>query len=72
MFNVEFSLDNNFNTEFSGQTLITVSDHNKLTNRDLTDQHPINSITDLNKRLNAKLNANEAMTNAEIQQILGW
>lgn len=47
-------------------------DHNILLNRDLTDQHPIKSITDLNKQLNAKLNTNDAMTNAEIQQILGW
>lgn len=45
-------------------------DHSKLTNRDLPDQHPIGAITDLTKELNQKLSGDNAMTNAQIDNIV--
>lgn len=45
-------------------------DHSKLTNRDLPDQHPIGAITDLTKELNQKLSGDNAMTNAQIDNII--
>lgn len=45
-------------------------DHSKLTNRDLPDQHPIGAITDLTKELNQKLSGDNAMTNAQINNII--
>lgn len=47
-------------------------DHNELTNRDLPDQHPIQSITYLQKELNNRLTKTDALTNQQIQDILGW
>jgi hypothetical protein len=38
-----------------------VTDHNRLFNRDMTDQHPIESITDLRKELDSKLNSETAL-----------
>lgn len=45
-------------------------DHSKLTNRDLPDQHPIGAITDLTKELSQKLSGDNAMTNAQIDNII--
>lgn len=47
-------------------------DHSKLTNRDLPDQHPIQSITYLQKELDSRLTKTDALTNQQIQDILGW
>lgn len=38
-----------------------VSDHNRLTNRDLADQHPISAITNLQTVLDGKLDSETAM-----------
>lgn len=48
------------------------TDHSKLTNRDLPDQHPIQSITYLQKELDSRLTKTDALTNQQIQNILGW
>lgn len=37
------------------------TDHNRLTNRDKADQHPIEAITDLRKELDSKLDSNTAL-----------
>ena len=46
------------------------NDHRKLINRDLPDQHPIGAITDLTKELSQKLSGDNAMTNAQIDNII--
>lgn len=38
-----------------------VSDHSRLTNRDLADQHPISAITNLQDLLDKKLDSDTAM-----------
>ena len=45
------------------------ADHTKLLNRDAPNQHPIESITNLNETLSAMPAA--ALSNTEIQNILG-
>ena len=55
-------------TVSSGGTL----DHSVLQNRDRADQHPIASITNLQETLDSKLGPENALSNAQIQTILGW
>ena len=47
------------------------SDHKLLTNRDANDQHPITAITGLENTLSKKLDEDEALTNEEIEALLG-
>lgn len=47
------------------------SDHAKLTNRDAADQHPISAITGLNDTLGEKVSASAAMTNMDIENLIG-
>ncbi len=47
------------------------TDHSKLSNRDASDQHPIESITDLKLQLGKKIESVESITNLEIYEILG-
>lgn len=49
---------------------VTTSDHNQLGNRNLPDQHPIESITNLGDTLEQKLTGAGYLTNLEIQAIL--
>ena len=51
----------------SGGTL----DHTQLNNRDVAGQHPMSAITDLDGTLKEKLNAGNALTNTEIETLLG-
>jgi hypothetical protein len=46
-------------------------DHTQLINRDVNDQHPISAITDLDGTLSVKLNEGNALTNMEIEALLG-
>jgi hypothetical protein len=46
------------------------NDHSKLINRDKPDQHPIGAITDLSKELSQKLSGDNAMSNAQIDNII--
>lgn len=51
-------------TTIAGGTVTSgggVSDHSRLTNRDLADQHPISAITDLQTILDSKLDSATAM-----------
>lgn len=47
---------------------VTTSDHNKLNNRDLPDQHPMEAITGLDDALGGKVEG-DAITNSEIDQL---
>lgn len=49
---------------------VGTSDHTQLTNRDVSDQHPISAITDLENELGAKLSDIPTLTNIEIEKIL--
>lgn len=70
-FDTEFSTENDeFTAEFDGLNMVTTSDHNKLNNRDLPDQHPITAIAGLEQELSGKLENIPAMTNMEIENIL--
>lgn len=46
------------------------NDHSKLINRDKPNQHPIGAITDLSKELSQKLSGDNAMSNAQIDNII--
>lgn len=48
-----------------------VNDHSSLVNRDAPNQHPISSITDLQNKLDGKVESSNAMTNMDIENILG-
>lgn len=70
-FHSEFSeREQSFTSEMGGVTEVTTSDHNKLTNRDLPDQHPIQAIVGLEGELGDKLESIPAMTNEDIENIL--
>ena len=50
----------------------TAADHRALTHRDAADAHPISAITNLPKELDKKVDDSDALTNAQIQKLLGW
>lgn len=54
--------------EFEDVQQVTTSDHNKLQNRELADQHPIKAITGLTEELDDKLEG-ETITNEEIDSL---
>lgn len=47
------------------------TDHAQLINRDAPEQHPITAITDLDDTLLAKVSTSDALTNMEIEKLLG-
>lgn len=47
------------------------TDHSRLLNRDAPDQHPMGAITGLGTSLGAKVSAGDALTNLEIEALLG-
>lgn len=53
------------------QMATSVKSHPDLDGRDLPDQHPIESITGLQDTLDGKIEKVEAMTNMDIEKILG-
>lgn len=61
---------NTFDMDFEITMFIGVDDHAKLKNRDLPDQHSIEAITGLSKKLGDTMSAENALTNAEIFAIL--
>lgn len=72
-FKAQFLSENDtFDVEFENTDVVEVvtSDHNKLINRDMIDQHPISSIIGLEDKLNNKLESIPAMTNEDIENIL--
>lgn len=64
--------ENYFNVGFDMNTNLGESDHSKLVNRDLPDQHPIEAITDLQSELDEKLEDSDlqALSNIEIENLL--
>ena len=60
-----------FETGMKQIVRIQENDHTKLSNRDAPDQHPMGSITGLDTSLEAKVSAGDALTNLEIETLLG-
>ena len=60
-----------FETGMQQSVRILEKDHAKLLNRDLPDQHPMGAITGLDTSLGAKVSAGDALTNLEIEALLG-
>ena len=60
-----------FETGMKQIVRIQENDHTKLSNRDAPDQHPMGSITGLDTSLGAKVSAGDALTNLEIETLLG-
>lgn len=55
-----------------GTAIIGEVDHTKLINRDAPDQHPIEAITNLSARLEKIDGSVGALTNSDIDAILGF
>lgn len=60
-----------FDTGLKQAVRILENDHTKLLNRSSPDQHPMSAISGLENSLGAKLNSASALTNLEIEAILG-
>lgn len=60
-----------FDTGLKQSVRIVENDHARLRNRDLPDQHPMGAITGLDTSLGAKVSAGDALTNLEIEALLG-
>ena len=69
-------MDNNANMVATmtggGISIIGESDHTKLKNRDAPDQHPMEAITNLSARLEEIDGSVGALTNSDIDAILGF
>lgn len=52
-------------------TRVPETDHTRLHNRDAPEQHPIEAITGLSGELGARLTESDALTNLEIESLLG-
>lgn len=63
-----FDEDQTFDTTMNEVVEVFSSDHTKLLNRDVPDQHPINAITNLDPELSAR--PSTAMSNQDILNIL--
>lgn len=60
-----------FQTTMDQVVEIVTSDHSKLENRDMDNQHPISAITDLKTQLGRKMESSNALSNIDIQKIIG-
>ena len=60
-----------FDTGLKQAVRILENDHTKLLNRSSPDQHPMSAISGLEDSLGSKLNSASALTNLEIEAILG-
>lgn len=65
-----FDQDQTFETTMEEITEVVTSDHTKLTNRDAPQQHPIESITNLNTELGNRVVSGNTLTNEDIEQII--
>lgn len=63
--------DEQFNCSMESGPHGTENDHTLLLNRDLPDQHPMGAITGLDTSLGAKVSAGDALSNLEIEALLG-
>lgn len=62
--------DNHFEVGFNDSVRIGGNKHDELINRDLPDQHPIESITKLQTTLDDKINGADFLTNQELENLL--
>ena len=65
-----FDEDQTFETTMDEVTEVVTSDHTKLINRDVAQQHPITAITNLNTELGNRVVDGNTLTNQEIEQII--
>lgn len=60
-----------FDCRMTRAVRVPETDHARLHNRDAPDQHPIEAITGLSGELGARLTDSDALTNLEIESLLG-
>ena len=70
-FQAQFAAAESFDAALGETIRVSTSDHAELLNRDLPDQHPIEAITGLTGTLGGKVSAADALTNLEIEALLG-
>lgn len=70
-FDTTYSSVESFGTSMDSIVEIVISDHTKLLNLDADNQHPINAIKNLNTELTNRVVAGNALTNLEIEELLG-
>lgn len=70
-FETNFEPEETFGTTMTQIVEVVTSDHTKLINRDVENQHPISAITNLNAELENRVVAGNVLTNQEIEQLIG-
>lgn len=70
-FKTVFTAEETFKTEMTQIVEVVTSDHRQLTHRDAESQHPISAITNLDTELQNRIVAGNALTNTEIENLLG-
>ena len=70
-FNTTFETTETFATTMDEVVQVTTSDHRKLTHRDAESQHPISAISNLSTELQNRVVAGNALTNTDIEELLG-
>lgn len=70
-FPLAFEEGETFQTTMDQVVEVATSDHSKLKNRDMDNQHPISAITDLKTQLGRKMESSNALSNIDIQKIIG-
>lgn len=70
-FDLTLSDAESFGTSMDSIVEIGTSDHTRLLNLDADNQHPINAIKNLNTELLNRVVAGNALTNLEIEELLG-
>lgn len=69
--NAVFEESAEFDCRMSRAVRVPEDDHARLLNRDAPDQHPMGAVTGLEAALDVKLSASQALSNLEIETILG-
>lgn len=70
-FDITYSSVESFDTSMESIVEIVTNDHTKLLNLDADNQHPINAIKNLNTELLNRVVTGNALTNLEIDELLG-
>ena len=70
-FTTDFAADETFGTTMTEAVEVVTSDHTKLINRNVDNQHPISAITNLNAELDNRVVSGDALTNQEIEELIG-
>lgn len=71
-FNMTFTADETFQTTMTETVEVVTSDHTQLINRDVSNQHPIGAISNLQIELQNRMVTGNSLTNMEIDEILGF